>query len=318
MLKEELLQLFPGRIKQGILQAQLDFETVQEVRLRVNQPMIFREYGREFYITESGEKSFDSCQGSCITAKELKALVEAACGYSGYAFEEEIKRGYVTLGGGHRMGLVGRAVVTEQGIQTLKYISGLNIRVAHPVKGCGELWRSYLYKKKSPCHTLLISPPGCGKTTLLRDVVRMLSDGDHRHPGVSVSVVDERSEIAGMYRGILTQELGMRTDVLDGCPKAWGMEMVLRSMAPEVLAVDEIGIMDVPYIENALRCGCKVIATMHGEGLEDFLKKPGFSGLVKEKVFERYFILEKRKTPGTVSAVYDENFKVMWEEKRCI
>lgn len=318
MLKEEILQMFSERIKKEILEAQVDFETVQEIRLRINQPIIFKENGREFYITEKGQKSLNYCNGICATAKELKNMVDAACGYSGYAFEEEISRGYVTIGGGHRMGLVGRTVITEKGIQTLKYISGLNIRVAHPVKGCGEKWKKYFYKKKTPCHTLLISPPGCGKTTLLRDVIRMFSDGDEQHPGVSVSVVDERSEIAGMYRGISTHELGMRTDVLDGCPKAYGMEMVLRSMAPEVLAVDEIGIMDVPYIENALRCGCKVLATMHGEGLNDYLKKPGFSNFVKEQVFERYFILEKTKTPGTVCKVYDEKFEVMWEEQKCI
>ena len=305
MIKEQILMLFSGMLRTGLERAEPDFDKLQEIRVRAGRPVILVENGRERMVDIR------------TTVRELKQILDAACGYSGYAFEEEISRGYLTIEGGHRIGLAGRAVVTAEGIRTLKYISALNIRIAHPVKGCAEKWEEYFYERNKPCHVLIISPPGCGKTTLLRDVVRIFSNGNDKRPGVTVGVVDERSEIAGTYRGIPVHDLGMRTDVLDGCPKSLGMEMMLRSMAPKVLAVDEIGTSDVPAIENALRCGCRLLATLHGECLKDFLEKPGFASLVKEQVFERYIFLKQGQTPGIVTGIYGRKFEALWEEEVC-
>ncbi len=306
MIKEQIITLFHGNIKHALETGVLDWEGLQEIRIRAGQPVILLENGREIILDVRA------------AAKDLHEVLEAACGYSGYAHEKEIGRGYVTIAGGHRIGLTGRAVLAEKEIQTLKYISALNIRVAHPVYGCAERWKQYFYINGKPCHTLLISPPGCGKTTLLRDTVRLISDGTENYPGVTVGVVDERSEIAGMYRGIQTHDLGMRTDVLDGCPKLLGMEMLLRSMAPKVLAVDEIGVGDVGAIENALRCGCKVLATLHGENIRDFLGKPGFASLVQEKVFDRYLFLRSGQVQGNVERIYGKEFEILWEGDPCI
>lgn len=306
MLKEQILPLFRGKIRNALENMQINYETLQEIRLRVNRPVIVIMDGREILLGETAE------------SRDLQEILEGACGYSGYAYEEEIQKGYVTVPGGHRIGVAGRVVAEEGRIRTLKHISALNVRVAHSVNGCAREWRQYFYEDKNPCHVLIVSPPGCGKTTLLRDAIRMISDGTDECPGVSVSVVDERSEIAGMYRGVQTHELGMRTDVLDGCPKSLGIELLLRSMAPKVIAVDEIGVSDVKVIENALRCGCKVIATLHGETFHDFIQKPGFQSLAEEYVFDRYLFLKRGDKPGRVTSVLGKHFEVLWEEKRCI
>ena len=301
MLKDQILNLFHGNLRSAIEAVIDDFDTLQEIRIRMGQPVIFVQKTEEILLYEQ------------VTLKDIKNVVETACGYSGYAFEEEICRGYLTIEGGHRIGLSGKVVFDGEKIQTIKHISGLTIRVAHPVTGCAEAWKTYLYKEKRPCHVLIISPPGCGKTTLLRDMIRLMSNGDEQHAGVTVGVVDERSEISGTYRGTATHELGIRTDVLDGCPKVLGMEMILRSMSPRVLAVDEIGTGDIDAIENVLRCGCRLLATMHGDSMTDFLEKPGFASLAKNRVFERYIFLKQGERPGQVAAVYGQNFEVLWE-----
>lgn len=315
--KNQILMLFCGRIRAALERAKPDYEYFSEIRIRVNQPITLLGQVGERFLTEQGNLTVDARGGIRPELREIKEILEAACGYSGYAFEEEIKRGYLTIPGGHRIGLVGRAVINGCDVQTLKYISALNIRIAHPVTGCAEQWKHYFYEGNRPCHVLIISPPGCGKTTLLRDAIRFYSQGSEKYPAVTVGVADERSEIAGTYRGIAAYDLGMRTDVLDGCPKALGMEMLLRSMTPNVLAADEIGITDVPSIENALRCGCKMLATLHGEGLKEFLEKPGFELLVKERVFERYIFLEAGRVPGKVGCIYGRNFEVLWEDRKC-
>ena len=306
MLREQILPLFGKSLRLTIEENKVNFDALQEIRVRVGKPMIFLTSGSEQLINVN------------VTMRDVEEIVNTACGHSGYAFEEEIRQGYLTVAGGHRIGIVGRVVMTPEGIRTITNITALNIRIAHSVSRCSESWRVYFYKKRRPCNTLIISPPGAGKTTLLRDMIRSISDGCEEYAGVSVGVVDERMEIAGSYRGLPSHDLGIRTDLLDGCPKSLGMEMLIRSMAPAVVAVDEIGTGDVSSVENALRCGCKIIATMHGECIEDFLKKPGFVSLVSEKVFERYIFLKKGKIPGVVQVIYDENFKVLWKENLCI
>ena len=179
----------------------------------------------------------------------------------------------------------------------------------------------YVTEEGKLCHTLIISPPGCGKTTLLRDLVRQISDGWETFPGYTVGVVDERSEIGGSYQGIPQNDVGIRTDVLDCCSKAEGMVMLLRSMAPQVIAVDEIGnYEDIRAIEMTLNSGCKLLATVHGSSIDEIRKKPLLERLMKEHVFERYIILQKETAGqiGKVQEIYDERGTCLYQRQRSV
>ena len=161
-------------------------------------------------------------------------------------------------------------------------------------------------------HTLIVSPPRCGKTTLLRDIIRQMSNGWGNISGVTVGVVDERSELAGCYQGIPQNDLGMRTDILDGCPKAEGMQMLIRSMSPVVVAVDELGKEeDFKAVESVIHCGCRLIATAHGASMEETLSQPFFRKLWEARVFLRYIFLGKHERAGIVEGIYDENGKCL-------
>jgi stage III sporulation protein AA len=157
-----------------------------------------------------------------ITKNEIRETMEYISNYSLYAFEDEIRQGFITINGGHRIGIAGKIIIENDEIKGMKHISFINIRLAHQVKGCANKVIPYLIdeKTKGIYHTLIISPPRCGKTTLLRDIIRQLSDGNSRYPGMNVGVVDERSEIGACYMGTPQNDLGIRTDVLDCCPKA--------------------------------------------------------------------------------------------------
>ena len=173
----------------------------------------------------------------------------------------------------------------------------------------------YITYNKQMYHTLLISPPRCGKTTLLRDMIRQVSNGNGWVKGCTVGVVDEHSELGSCYLGNPQNDMGARTDILDRCPKADGMIMLIRSMAPQVIAVDEIGVKeDVHAIEYAMHCGCKMLATAHGESMEELMRKPIFETLIQKKRFERYVILSNHHRIGGVAAIYDEDGNVVCQD----
>lgn len=206
--------------------------------------------------------------------------------------------------------MTGKVILDGDRVRGMKYISCINVRLAHQIKGCAQPILPFIRQGDSVCHTLLISPPRCGKTTLLRDMIRLVSNGYEDLPGQTVGVVDERSELAGCWQGIPQNDLGMRTDILDGCPKAEGMQMLLRSMSPAVVAVDELGREeDYRAVESVVRCGCKLLATAHGSSVSDILEQPFFQRLAKERVFERYVLLGKNGRAGIVEGIFDEDGK---------
>ncbi len=316
METESIYRMLASSIRQLFEKAQIRSEHLQEIRMRTGRPLILRMAGEEYTVTERGELSEELDQGHRITAHELDATLESISGYSLYAFDEEMKQGFLTVQGGHRIGLAGRIVTAGRQISCIRHISFLNIRLSHEIIGCADSVMPHLLQNGMLCHTLIISPPGCGKTTLLRDIIRQVSDGTGGCTGHTVGVVDERSELAGCWLGVPQNDLGMRTDVLDCCPKEDGMMMLLRSMSPQVIAVDELGGSEDGYaVENVFRCGCRLIATVHGSSIQDVRQKKHLDALSRNMLFERYIVLSRSDVSGRRTEVFDADGELLYVEE---
>ncbi len=283
------------------------FDQIYEIRLRINQPIIIIKDNKETFICLDGTYTMDLNEAVKATSEDIKNTLEIMSQYSMYAFEEELRQGYITLEGGHRVGIVGKVIIEHNKIKSIRYVGSMNIRVAHEIIGCSGKIVPYIYKSyQAVYHTLLVSPPRCGKTTILRDLIRQISKGSALQKGMTVGVVDERSEIAGCYRGVPQNQIGPRTDVLDGCTKVDGMLMLLRSMSPDVIAVDEIGKKeDLFAIEEVLNAGVNIICTVHGTSLEDLMSKPVLKEIIEKRFFERIICISARKGPGTIETILD-------------
>ncbi|HWQ79280.1 MAG TPA: stage III sporulation protein AA, partial [Anaerovoracaceae bacterium] len=221
--------------------------------------------------------------------------------FSAYAYQEELANGYITIEGGHRVGICGRTVMENGKVKTIKEISSINIRRSREIIGVSDPCMGYLMKGKHRIfNTIIISPPKCGKTTLLRDMIRNFSG-----MGFQVGVCDERSELSGMYSGRPSYDLGARTDILDGCPKEKGMIMLIRSMSPDLIATDEIGKQeDCRAIEAAVCAGISLLTTIHGNSYED-VRNSSIGELVSKGVFERLIFLSNVPAIGSISAIRD-------------
>ncbi|MGI6712988.1 MAG: stage III sporulation protein AA [Bacillota bacterium] len=283
---------------------------LEEIRLRVNAPVLLRHHLGDSYLSVSGNLTSVRTDSFTCNKENLEKTVVLLCNSSLYALEEEMQKGYLTLPGGHRAGFVGRAVLDHGNLKTLKQISSVNIRIARFVSGCAQKLINYIVNENTVQNTLIISPPRAGKTTILRDIVTTLSDGYGNFSPIDVGIVDERSEIAGCREGIPQMPVGHRTDVLDGCPKAEGMMMLVRSMSPHVIATDEIGrYEDTKAIQEVINAGIKLVATVHGSSIKEICRRPVVQNIVKQRVFERYVILSRRKGPGTLEAIYNRDLQ---------
>lgn len=311
--REEILKIFSINLRKVISNVQINFELLQEIRLRVNGPLIIIYNNREYFINRNYNLSTSKENAYVVTQNEVRETMEYISNYSLYAYEDEIRQGFITIQGGHRIGIAGKTILEADRIKNIKHISFINIRLSHQIKGCANKVMPYIVQDDCIYHTLIISPPRCGKTTLLRDVIRQLSNGLSTIPGMTVGVVDERSEIGACYMGIPQNELGIRTDILDCCPKVAGMMMLVRSMSPSIIAVDEVGSReDIEAIEYVINCGCKLIATVHGSSIDDIKNKPILGRLVREKIFERYIILNNQGQVGNLEEIYDERGTVLF------
>lgn len=309
MQENRILSVLPRSIRVLIGKEHLQYEYLQEIKLRVEKPLLLVYRGEEIIPGNQRGKPY------IVTREDIREMLEYISNYSLYAYEQEMKQGYITIEGGHRVGMTGQAIIENGKVKNLRYISSINLRMSHEILGCADPIFPFITYNKKLYHTLIVSPPRCGKTTLLRDMIRQISNGNGWINGMSVGVVDERSELGGCYMGVAQTQLGIRTDVLDCCPKAEGMIMLIRSMGPEVIAVDEIGTAeDVHAIEYAMHCGCKMLATVHADSMEELRKKPLFDQMVAEKRFERYVLLENQEHVGQVEGIYDSRGTLLYRE----
>lgn len=261
-------------------------DSVTELRLRCGQrTRLCRMDGTEL-------------SGPVLDAAALQKIVRRLSGDSLYAFEEDLKQGYFTVQSGLRVGVCGRIGVRSGAIQSVSQISSLCIRIPREARGCGEALAGQLFVG-GPSSALILSPPGMGKTTLLRDLIRIASDS-----GWNVAVADERCELAACWDGAPQMDVGPRTDVMDNCPKAQALPLLIRACAPQVLAVDEIGdAADAAAILEARRCGVAVLATAHASGFSDAMHRSCLGEMLREGAFDRMILLGP--PPGRIRAIYD-------------
>lgn len=292
---------------------------LEEIRIREQRPLEIIYGGSYAFVTADGSAVQDPHQAYKASKQECLKLLDLLTNHSVYALEEELKRGFITIAGGHRVGLAGRAVTERGKVKLIREINAFNIRIARPVTGCAEHVLPQLRDEQHRTlhHTLIISPPQMGKTTLIRDLSRLVSSGlwGNDRPnwtGRKVGIVDERSEIAALLHGVPQFDVGPRTDVLDRCPKAEGMMMMIRSLSPEVLVVDEIGVWeDAEAVKEAANAGIRVLATAHGESLDQIRSRPMFAKLMEDHTFDRYVVIKRSSAGLRQQDVYDANGRLL-------
>lgn len=284
---DEAVKLLPLRLQRAAAGLSAGQKALaEEFRLRTGQPMTV--------LLPEGEMPMGET-GTVITSGDLDQMCDRITGYSRYAATETLRQGYLTAEGGFRIGVCGTVVMNEGVNTNLRNISSMTVRLSRQRIGVAEVVFSQLFQSGQPFSTLILSPPGLGKTTLLRDMIRLLSDGHGKVPACRVAVVDERGEIAVMHQGQPRMDVGCHTDILDGCPKAIAIPILLRACNPQVIAVDEItAAEDLTAIASAANCGVALLATIHAADREELQEKPLFRQLMDMNVFSRFITISRQ------------------------
>lgn len=284
----------------------------EELRIRVNRPVQI--------VCADSDRLLSGADGTNkVSQADVDTIIARICGQSVYAYAEELSYGFVTLPGGYRAGVAGRCVAENGKTLRLTNATSVNIRIPRAVHGAADGVLSRLARHRRILPTLILSQPGCGKTTFLRELIRLASTGCGALIPEKGSVVDTRAELCGSVSGAGLFDLGPRTDVRTGGDKAGGLSAMLQTMSPNVVATDEIGsFSDARAVLDARFAGVTVLATAHARTLGELALRPAYKTLIQNRAFERYVVLSRRLGPGTVENVYGANGERIYEsEEAC-
>jgi len=292
-----------------LVNSKLNFEKLYEIRIRANAPITINYGGKYFYLTRDG---VGTSENDALIADNslIETIVFNASNYSIYAVNYMLQHCYLACQGGVRIGVCGEVVIENGKILTLKNFSQLNIRVPHQVKNCSLSAIKYMIDETGFKNTLIISPPGAGKTTFIRDIAYQLSNLNLAY---NLLILDERFEIASSVNGVNMHDVGKFTDVISGAKKSFGFLEGIRSMRPDIIFCDEIAdLEDVESVRFAVNSGVKVVATTHAYNLADFKNKKSFNELIEGQFFDRYIVLSNREGPGTYEGIFDKKFTCLY------
>ncbi len=288
-----LLSYFSPQIGQSISKIS-DMNEIHEIRLRSGHPVGIVSFDKERFITEKGNLTDypDMCR--TVSAEDVEYSFRAVCDYSIHSYKREISEGFVTLEGGNRVGICGTAVTDNGNITTVKYISGLNFRIAGQALGCAESICERVIRNGMGS-ILVIGAPMSGKTTIIRDMCRIFGNRYH------VSVIDERGEIGAVYQGVSQNDVGRFTDVFDGYPKVQGIITAVRVMSPDIVVCDEIGGKeDCDALLTTANMGVKIIASVHGKSYAEIARRHYLKDVIESGIFEYFITLDSGKNIGKV------------------
>lgn len=293
-----LSDILPSKINYCL--AEINVDMLNEIRLRVNKPIIVNLNTRSYYLTSNGLTNNWNEAVICENS-DINYIINKVSDNSFYTINDEIINGYISYTGGIRIGVAGEVVTQNNIVKTIKNISSLNIRIPHQIKNCSLNTYSSLVINNQIKSTLVVSSPGAGKTTYIRDLVQQISK---RLIDKSILILDERGEISGGGKF----NLGNNVDVLLNCSKEYGMTNGIRSLKPDVIVTDEISLNnDLEVIENALTSGCKIIATIHAKDINELKMKKSFKEIINNQLFERYVVLSNNCGVGSLEGVYNQN-----------
>lgn len=295
---EYILKCLPTQLAKLILEHNI--QKLEEIRIRANKPVILK-LGQVEIVSNY-----------TITTNEIIGILQNICNNSIYTYQNQICNGFITLPGGNRVGIAGNVVIKDGQVSNISYIYSLNFRISHQINGASDNILKYVLDTENNTifNTLIVSPPGAGKTTMIRDLAKRISNGinEINFRGLDVSIIDERGEIAAMTKGITFNDVGIRTDVLDNVPKSIGIRMAVRSMTPKVIIADEIGNKDdVNIINYAICSGVKCIFTAHGSNMEDLLKNNEINKIINLQLFSKIIFLDEKQKGKIKNVVNIQN-----------